>query len=491
MRTLLVVPLLAVALAVASAQNGRRRLCAGQRASAARSDLLLPINYCGCQQQCYTVMKTCKEVVYEKQNYTCYKTVYENGLRAADDRLREVRRGNRLSQLRVHGLQAGLGNQSPAFATTRSASRSGKPRPAKSATPSASRSGKPRPANICYTVCKPVLRNPECHYTVCKPSTRPRPARFATPSASRSTRPRPANLLHRAASRSTRPRPATLLYGLQAVYETRSATTRSASRLRDEDPRDLLHRLQAGLRNEDPRDLLHRLQAGLRNQDSQHLLHRLQAGLRDPRVPLHGLQAGLRDEDPRDLLHRLQAGLRNQDPRICYTVCKPVYETKTCNICYTVCKPVYETCEREVCYTVCKPVHYTKTIQVCCGHWECHVTECPGPVDDQVLPGARLLELGSLLLPLHLSSGLLPAGPSAMPADQGVPSLLGAGSAGRTIDCVKYVQETVTKQCPYTVCHMVSEQREDLHLHGLPHGAEAPREDLLLSGLPHGCQNSA
>ena len=39
------------------------------------------------------------------------------------------------------------------------------------------------------------------------------------------------------------------------------------------------------------------------------------------------------------LLHGLQAGLGNQD-RVCYTVCKPVWETKTREICYTVCKPV-------------------------------------------------------------------------------------------------------------------------------------------------------
>ena len=69
---------------------------------------------------------------------------------------------------------------------------------------------------------------------------------------------------------------------------------------------------------------------------------------------LHGLQAGVGNQDP--LLHRLQAGLGNQD-RDCYTVCKPVWETKT--RCYTVCKPVWETKTR--CYTVCKPVWETHT----------------------------------------------------------------------------------------------------------------------------------
>ena len=32
---------------------------------------------CTCCRQCYTVMKTCKEVVYEEREETCYKTVFE------------------------------------------------------------------------------------------------------------------------------------------------------------------------------------------------------------------------------------------------------------------------------------------------------------------------------------------------------------------------------------------------------------------------------
>ena len=34
-------------------------------------------DYGCCKQQCHTVMKTCKEVVYEKKQYTCYKTCYK------------------------------------------------------------------------------------------------------------------------------------------------------------------------------------------------------------------------------------------------------------------------------------------------------------------------------------------------------------------------------------------------------------------------------
>src|SRR6201989_259906 len=44
---------------------------------------------------------------------------------------------------------------------------------------------------------------------------------------------------------------------------------------------------------------------------------------------------------------------------VCYTVCKPCFETKT--FCYTVCKPCWETKTREICYTVCKPCYETKT----------------------------------------------------------------------------------------------------------------------------------
>ena len=42
----------------------------------------------------------------------------------------------------------------------------------------------------------------------------------------------------------------------------------------------------------------------------------------------------------------MQAGLGN--PQRTYTVCKPVWETKTREVCYTVCKPVWETKTRDV-----------------------------------------------------------------------------------------------------------------------------------------------
>ncbi|MDP6467809.1 MAG: hypothetical protein QF918_08725, partial [Pirellulaceae bacterium] len=36
-----------------------------------------PASFSCAKQQCYTVMKTCRNVVYEKQQYTCYRTAYE------------------------------------------------------------------------------------------------------------------------------------------------------------------------------------------------------------------------------------------------------------------------------------------------------------------------------------------------------------------------------------------------------------------------------
>src|SRR4029079_12913922 len=60
---------------------------------------------------------------------------------------------------------------------------------------------------------------------------------------------------------------------------------------------------------------------------------------------------------------------------VCYTVCKPVWETKT--RCYTVCKPVWETCQKEVHYQVAVKVPYTKTIQVQSGNWQNQEYEVP------------------------------------------------------------------------------------------------------------------
>ncbi len=75
MKALLGVPLFAVILLVVMMDTAQAGYCGAARyrscASAAKP------RYAPCKQQCHTVMRTCKEVVYEKQNYTCYKTVYE------------------------------------------------------------------------------------------------------------------------------------------------------------------------------------------------------------------------------------------------------------------------------------------------------------------------------------------------------------------------------------------------------------------------------
>ena len=76
MKNLLGMPLLAVALLTVAAQSADAAYC-----GAARYRCCAPscgsADYCGVKQQCHTVMKTCKEVVYEKKQYTCYRNVYK------------------------------------------------------------------------------------------------------------------------------------------------------------------------------------------------------------------------------------------------------------------------------------------------------------------------------------------------------------------------------------------------------------------------------
>src|SRR5438477_60769 len=69
MKNLLVVPLLSALLAVSLARNADAGYCGACCYS--RCAPCCGVNYCGAKQQCCTVMKTCKEVVYEQQCYTC------------------------------------------------------------------------------------------------------------------------------------------------------------------------------------------------------------------------------------------------------------------------------------------------------------------------------------------------------------------------------------------------------------------------------------
>ena len=88
---------------------------------------------------------------------------------------------------------------------------------------------------------------------------------------------------------------------------------------------------------------------------------------------LHMLQNVLGSGMRRSRYQLREVRTRNRTREVCYTVCKPVYETKTKDICYTVCKPVLRNQDhgdllhglqagatrrktREICYTVCKPV---------------------------------------------------------------------------------------------------------------------------------------
>ncbi len=75
MKALLSVPICAVLLAAASVNTAWAAYCGA--VSYRNAGCCDQVDYCDAKQRCYTVMKTCRKVVYEKQQYTCYKTVYE------------------------------------------------------------------------------------------------------------------------------------------------------------------------------------------------------------------------------------------------------------------------------------------------------------------------------------------------------------------------------------------------------------------------------
>ena len=74
MRTALGVPLFAAILAVLAASNADASYCGAARYCRCRPECC--VTTC-CPEQCHTVMKTCREVVYEQQQVTCYKTCCE------------------------------------------------------------------------------------------------------------------------------------------------------------------------------------------------------------------------------------------------------------------------------------------------------------------------------------------------------------------------------------------------------------------------------
>jgi hypothetical protein len=126
-----------------------------------------------------------------------------------------------------------------------------------------------RTREICYTVCKPVYETKECQYIITKPVYETKTRDVATRSANPSER--------RNASTVCKP-----------VYETKThdIATRSANQSETK-TRDICYTVT---------------------------------------------QTGLRDQDSRDLLWSASP---SETKECQYTVCKPVYETKTRDIVYT------------------------------------------------------------------------------------------------------------------------------------------------------------
>ena len=120
MKTLLGIPVMAVLMTVIAA-NTTQAACCGA-VSYKHVGCTDPVSYGCAKQQCHTVMKTCREVVYEKQSYTCYKNCYNT---TYEDKVIDCVKNVRETHYR----------------------------------------------ECSYTVCKPVYETHyrTCNYTVCKP----------------------------------------------------------------------------------------------------------------------------------------------------------------------------------------------------------------------------------------------------------------------------------------------------------------------------------
>ena len=69
--------LLALAsLLVALSANTASASCCGAASYRNASCGADPADFCEVKQQCHTVMKTCRKVVWEKQAFTCFKNCY-------------------------------------------------------------------------------------------------------------------------------------------------------------------------------------------------------------------------------------------------------------------------------------------------------------------------------------------------------------------------------------------------------------------------------
>jgi hypothetical protein len=156
-----------------------------------------------------------------------------------------------------------------------------------------------------------------------------------------------------------------------------------------------------------------------------------------------------------------------------YTVCKPVWETRQKEVSYTVCKPVWETRTRE--YTVCKPVWetrtreesyhvhvrvpYTKTIQVQSGRWETQQYEVPGKVYTKTVR-----EVGTFSYDPAQCKCVYCPGPCVTLTCQAPPKICCKRvwvpeCIEKQITCYKTVCEPRTRTVCYKVCTMVPEVR--------------------------------
>ena len=457
-------------------------------------------------------MKTCRQVVYEKKQYTCYKTVYErfartrrstasstspklatenastryasrstrprtyvhlhgvqaglgnqdqghllhgvqaglgnqdqghllHGVQAGlgnqdqGDLLHGVQAGlgNQDQGHLLHGVQAGLGNQDQGNLLHGVQAGLGDQDQENHYTVC-----KPvwetKTKEICYTVCKPVWetktrtsttrfasrsgkpRPSDIHYTVCKPVWETKTRDISTRCASRSGKPRPRRSTTRYASRSGKPGPrtsATRCASRSGKPRPRTSATRCASRSRK--PR----------RNGTLCDV-HGMQAGLGNQDARTSATRCasRSGKPRPRRFATRLQARLRDVRAGSVLHDLQAGPLHQDDQ-------------------GVLRPLGNASHR-----------------------------VPRPGRQEVRAGTRLLDLGSLQLPLHLRPGECKVVKSPVPARKVCKKVWVPETKEKTINCVRYERQVCKKMVPYKVCrHGQRTTPDGLHVQGLPHGS--------------------
>jgi hypothetical protein len=134
-------------------------------------------------------------------------------------------------------------------------------------------------------------------------------------------------------------------------------------------------------------------------------------------------------------------------------------ETKEQVINYTVMVPVTETRERTVNYSVTKPVNYTKTVTVRGGSWQTVEEEVAGPMVRRTIrePGTWTFDASTcrnVYCRGEVRTECVQCPPKKVCKKIWVPTC-----EEKTIDCVKYETECLTKVVPYTVTKCVPECR--------------------------------